>query len=175
MFDSNFSFPIYQSVSIFFLFFPSSLSKRLEYCYENIQDEILIFKRIRITEYINKNFLQIVIFQQRFWLVTVLKYPNLFNRFCSLWLFNLYNTTFLLVKLEFELDWKKQSHDMGTIMETILKHYSLYHEKRSECERVALRFERRTLGIDMYPWWFMRMPQCVWVRSRCYIQIQSLG
>lgn len=64
MFDSNFSFSIYQSVSIF-SFFPSSLSKRLEY-YENIQDEILIFKRIiRITECINKNFLQIVIFESK--------------------------------------------------------------------------------------------------------------
>lgn len=63
MFDSNFSFSIYQSVSIFF--FPFSLSKRLEY-YENIQDEILIFKRIiRITECINKNFLQIVIFESK--------------------------------------------------------------------------------------------------------------
>lgn len=82
---------------------------------------------------------------------------------------------FLLVKLDFELDWKEQSHGMGIIMETVLKRYSLYQEKRSECERVALRFERRTLSIDMYPWWFMRMPQCVWVRSRCYIQIQSLG
>lgn len=50
---------------------------------------------------------------------------------------------------------------MGIIMETVLKRYSLYQEKRSECERVALRFERRTLSIDMYPWWFMRMPQCV--------------
>lgn len=62
MFDSNFSFSIYQSVSIFS---PFSLSKRLEY-YENIQDEILIFKRIiRITECINKNFLQIVIFESK--------------------------------------------------------------------------------------------------------------
>lgn len=50
---------------------------------------------------------------------------------------------------------------MGIIMETVLKRYSLYQKKRSECERVALRFERRTLSIDMYPWWFMRMPQCV--------------
>lgn len=171
MFDSNFSFSIYQSVSIFS---PFSLSKRLEY-YENIQDEILIFKRIiRITEYINKNFLQIVIFESKIstklLISNCVKYSNLFNRF----LYSIY-AIFLLVKLDFELDWKEQSHGMGIIMETVLKRYSLYQEKRSECERVALRFERRTLSIDMYPWWFMRMPQCVWVRSRCYIQIQSLG